>query len=332
MCQKGFIEYHLLRYPKMTTTDIIKLVYQAILGPNHLLSKTSLTKVKNYIQSEVNEQSISCDNLYEWISPKYVRVNIKKYYEMYGNIDKLALDFYNSNTEEKINKEYLKEVLKKYIDSNELTDYDFNPVSHSKIYKEIYHPHYRLINSKYVDLDMKIKQLDNYISNLPKQTVIALDGKCGSGKTTISNILESKYSVIHIDDFFLSKKQKESCKVKLNSNLDYDLIMSNLEKVILAMKNNVSKIKIICFNCTSQSYYEKELILKDKLIVEGVYASSPKIAKYIDKIAYLYVDKKTQEERIKTRKLSNRFFHEWIPQENKYFTDFDIFRHCDVII
>ena len=35
MCQKDFVEYHLIHYPDMQVTDKIKLVYQAILGPHH---------------------------------------------------------------------------------------------------------------------------------------------------------------------------------------------------------------------------------------------------------------------------------------------------------
>ena len=41
MCQKGFVEYHSIHYPDMQVTDKIKLVYQAILGPHHLLDEKS---------------------------------------------------------------------------------------------------------------------------------------------------------------------------------------------------------------------------------------------------------------------------------------------------
>ena len=42
--------------------------------------------------------------------------------------------------------------------------------------------------------------------------------------------------------------------------------------------------------------------------------------------------KKEVEYKIEQRELKDRFFNEWIPLEEKYFTRFDIFRHCDVII
>lgn len=332
MCQKGFVEYHSIHYPDMQVTDKIKLVYQAILGPHHLLDEKSIPKIKENILTELNEQSNHQENLYEWIGPNYVRVNIKKYYEIYNNIDKLVLDFYNSNTKVELDKDMLKKMMMKYIDSSNLVNYNFEPVSHSMLYKERYQPHYRLLNSKYIDLDMKVKQFDNYISNLPSKSIVALEGRCGSGKTTISNILENKYTVIHIDDFFLSEKQKETYGNRLNSNINYDLVNNNLEKVINALKNNLPIVSIKCFDCHSQNYYEKELALKDKIIVEGVCASSPKLSKHIDKIAYLFVDKATQTKRIEQRELKDRFFNEWIPLEEKYFTRFDIFRHCDVII
>ena len=78
MCQKDFVEYHLIHYPDMQVTDKIKLVYQAILGPHHLLDEKSILKIKENILTELNEQSNHQENLYEWIGPNYVRVKLLK--------------------------------------------------------------------------------------------------------------------------------------------------------------------------------------------------------------------------------------------------------------
>ena len=74
--------------------------------------------------------------------------------------------------------------------------------SHSDIYKQAYHPAYRVvfsIYSKLVPLLEKINQLQS------EGAVIAIEGRCGSGKTTLADILSELFeaTVIHMDDFFL---------------------------------------------------------------------------------------------------------------------------------
>ena len=58
------------------------------------------------------------------------------------------------------------------------------------------------------------EELEKYVSGstggkkLP--VLLAIDGRCGSGKTTLAGMIAQRYraEVIHMDDFFLQKDQR----------------------------------------------------------------------------------------------------------------------------
>ena len=61
-----FYNYHLRKYPSIQTEDKIKLIYQGLLGPNHLHLNQEM--VKHRIEKELSEESKKLENIYEWIS------------------------------------------------------------------------------------------------------------------------------------------------------------------------------------------------------------------------------------------------------------------------
>ena len=92
-----FIDYHLKKYPKMTTQDLIKLVYQEVLGPIHIITSNNLVLLKNYILNELKEDKNPNENLYEYLGNNYVRMNIHKYNDLGFNLDDFLNLFVNSN-------------------------------------------------------------------------------------------------------------------------------------------------------------------------------------------------------------------------------------------
>ena len=53
------------------------------------------------------------------------------------------------------------------------------------------------------------KQIDDLLKT-GKQIIIAIDGNCTAGKTTLAAVLEKEYdcNVFHMDDFFLRPEQR----------------------------------------------------------------------------------------------------------------------------
>lgn len=325
-----FLKYHLKKYPKMTNQDIIKLIYQETLGPNHIISDQN--RVLNYLQKELEENHNLFNNLYEYLGTNYVRMDIHKYYQYFNNIDTLFNLFLNSlSPNQDLN--LLKDTLNNFLTIDDLKDYNYLPVSHSDIYKSSYLPHYRIIKSSLLTIEHKVIQLDNYLSLLPSKSIISLEGRCASGKSTITSKLKHKYTIIPIDDFFLpiNLKTKERLN-EIGGNINYELVKKMLVELKQALKRNLEVFSYSAFDCSKQEYYTKEIVLKDKVILEGVYSASIYFRELIDKIAYLLVDKETQLKRINNRSLKEKFINEWIPLEEKYFKHILIEEIADIII
>ena len=155
-----YLDYHKKKYPLMDIQDIIKLHLQGILGPAHLLPSKDRIK-ENFINeyNEIKDLDYPYD-LLEEVSETYTRVYLTPYYELMGSFDKLVDVFYysidnNLDIEgyKKVIKSLInednKEFISRYLDSNNVL------ISHSKRYKENYHPHYIVVKSMYIVLALK---------------------------------------------------------------------------------------------------------------------------------------------------------------------------------
>ena len=322
------LDYHIKKYPKMQNQDKIKLIYQASLGPAHLINKISEKKAYKYIIKEAKIKAPIDNPYYEWISDSYIRVNILKE----RNLKYFSKSFYESAKNAKYDINILEDNLKKYLKENEYFNYDYKPIHHSTIYNEEYMPHYRLIHKDYLSLVMRIYQLYDYIEMQEKHTIIALEGKCASGKTTLAHQCYNA-SIIHADDFFLPQNLKTKARLsEIGGNINYELIKETLEKVKKAWENDEKIITIQAYDCEKEIYYSKDIELKDKVLIEGVYSYHPYFNSLIDKCAYLFVDQSTQIERIMLRDNGDRFLNEWMPLENKYFEKYKFLDNADIII
>ena len=78
---------------------------------------------------------------------------------------------------------------------------------------------------------MKVFQLQNFINSFTDFTIFALEGKCTSGKSTISNKLNN-VTIIDVDDFFLPINKKTSERLnEIGGNIDYDLYEQCLKQI-----------------------------------------------------------------------------------------------------
>lgn len=66
-----------LRYPAMEPEDVVKFIFQALLGVGHLLSTADA--VRDYISREMDGlQPNSDEPLYETLSPAWCRLNLRR--------------------------------------------------------------------------------------------------------------------------------------------------------------------------------------------------------------------------------------------------------------
>ena len=169
-----------------------------------------------------------------------------------------------------------------------------------------------------------LKQLRPQIDTLlqkKEQVIIAIDGNCTAGKTTLATKLAEVYdcNVFHMDDFFLRPEQRTPERyAEVGGNVDYERFM---EEVMLPLKTG----KIFSyrpFDCSTFTLAQPVTVTPKKLnLIEGTYSHHPYFGNPYDLKVLLTVTPEIQRERILQRPefLHKRFFEEWIPMENRYF-------------
>ena len=168
-------------------------------------------------------------------------------------------------------------------------------------------------------MDSILEQLDTLLTEQDR-ILIAIDGKCTSGKTTLAAKLAEIYdcNVFHMDDFFLRPEQRTPERfAEIGGNVDYERFQ---EEVLLPLKTG-QPFSYRPFDCKSFTLADPINVTPKKLnIIEGTYSQHPYFGEAYDLKILLTVDEETQRERILTRPahLHKQFFEEWIPMENRY--------------
>ena len=167
------------------------------------------------------------------------------------------------------------------------------------------------------------KRIDALLAQ-KEMVIVAIDGKCTSGKTTLAGRLAEMYdcNVFQMDDFFLRPEQRTAERfAEVGSNVDYERFM---EEVLLPLKAG-KPFSYRPFDCRTFTLAEPLSVAPKKLnIIEGTYSHHPYFGNPYDLKIVLTIDDQTQRERIMQRPefLHKRFFEEWIPMENRYFDSF----------
>lgn len=168
-----------------------------------------------------------------------------------------------------------------------------------------------------------------------QSVVVAIDGGSASGKTTLSQMLEELYdcTVFHMDDFFLRPEQRTPERfAEVGGNVDRERF---LEEILIPMKEN-KPISYRRFDCGTFTLCQPTIVVPKRLIIiEGVYSMHPELAPYYDLSVFLNISPELQKERIERRntpQMVQRFFEEWIPLENIYFSEMKVKQRCEISI
>ena len=173
---QGFVNRQLQTYPKLRLLDIYKSCFQDYMGAEHLVQDRQM--VKAYLDEELAATSL--DDLMPWYyepcgtDSNYYRVSIRtikesiisedllldafirsantitrptveswsnRWHKMIGEIDQLKLDLPNYQDD------------KQFIDS--VLSVGKYAISHSPEYREAYHPHYRIVERRIFEKEIK---------------------------------------------------------------------------------------------------------------------------------------------------------------------------------
>lgn len=178
-------EYFKNKYPLMETQDIIKLYLQGILGPAHLMPD------KERLKANLKKEYEECRNvdysydLFEDLSEKYTRVYIKPYFEKTHSFDKL-IEVFEKSIETDLDIDAYREIIRGLLDDgnkeyiNQYLRGNNILISHSRVYKDNYHPHYLVINKKYKEELIQMKSKVYFSSVISKESVLNLYKILGS--------------------------------------------------------------------------------------------------------------------------------------------------------
>ena len=182
-----------------------------------------------------------------------------------------------------------------------------------------------------------IDLVTNEVTNLKqkkKNLIIAIDGRCASGKTTLAQELQRKLAgnVIHLDDFFLPFEKRVNDYFKLSDgNIDYE----RFEKEVINCLKRKQNFSYQPFNCQSQTFNEPVSFLASELtIIEGTYSTHPCLKKYYDLCLFLSTTPNKQLERISKRNnicQLAEFKNKWIVMEEQYFSTYQIQEKSDLV-
>ncbi len=163
-------------------------------------------------------------------------------------------------------------------------------------------------------------QIDNLLSK-KDYVLLAIDGNCTAGKTTLASTLAAEYdcNIFHMDDFFLRPEQRTKARyMEIGGNVDYERFHEEIILPLLAHKS----FSYRPYDCHTMKLSTPITIVPKALnIIEGTYSLHPKLAYAYDYSVMLTIDEAAQRERIIKRspQLQDKFFNLWIPLEQKYF-------------
>lgn len=338
---------HYKKYPCLKIQDIFKFLYQSSFGCEHMI--TSLSAATDYIEKEYQNKSYKNDGFIDTLDGEYSRVPLSYLDNGLSAITLGKLFFASAKKEENGVKDLenkldiTKEMIKENLLPFSLTEFEnaicewkkngYCSLHHSNEFREKYNPAYRVISNKFVTFLPLFARIDSMLKN--GNVIVSIDGGSGSGKSTLSKMLENIYdcNVFHMDDFFLRTEQRTKERyMEVGGNIDYERF---LEEILIPLSKN-EVINYRKFDCSTMGLGDYNVVTPKKLtVIEGVYSMHRKFSKYYNLSVFLDISEELQKIRIEKRntpELAKRFFDEWIPLENVYFSKMDVKNRCDIII
>ncbi len=181
--------------------------------------------------------------------------------------------------------------------------------------------------------DILKEQISKIIS--AGRAVIAIDGNCASGKSTLADEIQQIFggTVIRADSFFLPIDMRSVERLsEPGGNFHRERFVTEVIEGIRSGK----AFSYGVFDCSVGEVTHSIKVDENRLIiVDGSYCMHPSVNFEYDLKIFCTTDAKTQLSRIVKRngeEMAEVFKDKWIPLENRYFEFYNIKNNCDVII
>lgn len=189
-----------------------------------------------------------------------------------------------------------------------------------------------------MNIKTALKEISAELINLrscDKPFIVAVDGRCASGKTTFAAKLASLtgMAVVHMDDFFLQPFQRTKSRLEIpGENVDWERFKS---EVLLPLSKG-ERARFRPFDCHTLWFKDEITVSPENgVIAEGTYSLNKALKDFYSSSVFLTVSPEVQMKRIIARngeKGAKVFKEKWIPLEEKYFSAYNIQNNCDYFI
>ena len=165
--------------------------------------------------------------------------------------------------------------------------------------------------------------------------VLALDGRCGAGKTTLANVLAAQFvgcTLLHTDDFYLPPARRSPDWAHTPcANMD----LTRLRDEALRPAYAGQAVAYRAYSCRQSGYLPTaQLAAQPLVILEGSYSHHPLLCPYETLRVFVTCTKAEQTRRLQAREGARYadFAARWIPLEEGYFAQYGIEAAADFVV
>ena len=336
---------HAKRYPLMEPCDAVKLIFQNEFGGEHLISEPNATLA--WLRAERASTPDDPGALpVEDIGNGMVRVYLSRLEFTETALRTLNRDFSRSA---EIHQGWRKDFLSKLDALRGLTRqgvFAFTleeletyleryistgccPLSHSPAYRAAYRPAYRVVKRSASEVVL-FRDLEA-LRDRGERAIVAIEGRCASGKTTLAARLGSRLGVpvVHMDHFFLRRSQRTEARyTQPGGNIDHERVRAEVLEPLAE-----GRAALYRPYCCQTGVLEDPIEVKPSplVLVEGSYSCHPALWDFYHCRVFVTVDPEEQLRRIHRRdgpeQLKN-FRERWIPLEERYFSAYQVEDRC----
>ncbi|NCB05662.1 MAG: uridine kinase [Clostridia bacterium] len=167
------------------------------------------------------------------------------------------------------------------------------------------------------------------------RVLLAIDGNCCAGKTTLASHLGELLgaNVFHLDDYFLQPHMRSPERLSQpGGNVDAERFLADV--LLPASRGETAQVQK--YDCHADALLAPVFIEPKRVaIIEGAYSLHPLLSSYYDLKIFYRIAPDLQIQRILARNGEEAltvFQQRWIPLENRYFEALDILPQCDLVI
>ncbi len=343
----ALLAHHAACYPALCATDVAKLLYQRVYGNGHLLGDrrvgfarllSELAQCAEHTAPTATRLGgdlcrLSLGAVGQGLSPQTLHLAFCATHHCPGGepdfLDECrrAADFFAAHDRADLACE-----LRALCAAGAVPNRP--PVSHSAAYRQAYHPAYRLVARAVCDALPLLCEIERRLA-AGQRCVIAIDGRCGAGKSTLAAMLRTLYGcgIVAMDDFFLPPVRRTAARLSQpGGNLDYERL---LDTVVPHLRKS-APFSYVPYLCQSDALGAPRTVDGGALcVLEGSYSTHPLLRRHVDLSVFVTTDPQTQLSRIAARSgraILPRFVSDWIPLEERYFSAFSSEQHCDFVL